>query len=403
MLLSFGALALNMGFKIFLARIIAQDVLGLFFTAMDFFTLSLLVLVGFRSSMIVSYAKTQEDAKILNIFRAILFAFILLAWGALIPFLKHKMGVNIHYWYLVAALLSMALWIYLSNQLSMYRLYAASNLNIFLEPLLGIGWFCFAWFLFHTGGLQTLFISSIMGNLSLSFILLALKSQARLKEPPLARVGLDKNMRVFLKNSFISTLEFGSSIAIIYLSTIFFLNYHTSADLGNFQMAVKPFLLGVISVFVMPVFKLLLPEFSKAASQKNLRQIYELKRWHLKLTLGVSAVLIVLTTLYSKDLVLALFPAQYEGSAAMLAGLIFAFPFISINAVQISVLKAFGRFLESLIVRLFGVIALTGAFFAARIFTQGVQDVVFALNAAYIAMFAVSFYFETKIYKSRTP
>lgn len=399
MLFSLLALFINIGFKVFLSQNVDKDSLALFFTAIDIFSLSLLILVGFRSSMVVTYAKTKQDAKVLNIFRAILVVFVLFSWALIIPFLKHEVGIDIHYWYLVSTLLSMALWTYLSNQISMYRLYKLINYSIILEPLFGVFWFLFAWILFSVEGFHALFISAIMGSFSLSFFLSYSKTRSLIKEPPFKLEKLDTQMKLFLKNSFVSTLEFGSGIVIVYLCAILLLNYHTQSDLGDFQVVVKPILIGLISVFVYPIFKIFLPEFSKLVAAKDMQKLRDLRRWNLNFIATTNLILIVIFILFGKSLILFLFGDEYINAYFMLGHLVFFFSFIALNAVEISTLKAFGAFTETLLVRLLGAIFFVVVFFVLRFFDLGTTDVVMALSLTYFFMFVLSYFLAKKYLK----
>ncbi|MFT7003587.1 MAG: hypothetical protein ACJAWW_000937, partial [Sulfurimonas sp.] len=131
-------------FKIFLASIIEKDVLALYYTAIDIFSFSLLILVGFRSSMVVAYAKCKKDENIINIFRYFIVVLVLISWGFVIPYLKHRVGLEIHYWYLVFTIFSMSSYSYLTNQLAMYRMYSIMKQSTFIEPILGAVWFLIA-------------------------------------------------------------------------------------------------------------------------------------------------------------------------------------------------------------------------------------------------------------------
>ncbi len=63
------AIIINFTFKTLAAKLITKEELGLFFTTIDIFSFTLLILVGFRSSMVVCFAKTKDDINIINIFR----------------------------------------------------------------------------------------------------------------------------------------------------------------------------------------------------------------------------------------------------------------------------------------------------------------------------------------------
>ena len=165
-----GLFSVLMGFslKIYLATIITKSDLALYYTAIDIFSFSLLVLIGFRSSMVVTYSKLKEDKAILKIFRYFILGAMLISWAFVLPYVKHNFNLDIDYWYLVATILSMSLYLYLSNQLAMYRLYGVMNKTSFLEPLLSIIWFVLAFYISGVHGLQSLFIMSSMSSLSLS-------------------------------------------------------------------------------------------------------------------------------------------------------------------------------------------------------------------------------------------
>jgi O-antigen/teichoic acid export membrane protein len=398
------ALILSIGYKIWVARLVDRADLALFFTTLDIFALSLVILVGFRSSMVVTYARTQDDLRILNIFRGIVLSAVLLSWGFVIPYLKHELGVDIHYWYLVGALLSMGLWVYLGNQLSMYRLYSAINRATLLEPLLVLGWFAFAWYLFDVRGLRALFSAAIMGSVSLSAWLLWVKIRHRVKEPPIKIFAPDEKMRVFLRQSMISTMEFGSGIVMIYLAVILLLRYHTPAELGDFQVVVKPVLMGLISIFVFGVFRFFLPELSRLVKAGDQAGIAQLKRWYVNFA-GIAGVAIALFfLLFGQQLVGWLFPPEYAGAYLMLTHLAFFFPFVMLNAFQLATLKAHGEFFQALIVRISGLGFFLIAFFTIRLFSQSVIDVIMGLSLGYLGMFLLSLLLQRRLSrKSWTP
>lgn len=388
------ALVLSMGYKIWIARLIDRADLALFFTTLDIFALSLVVLVGFRSSMVVAYARTQDDLRILNIFRGIMLAAVLMSWVLVVPYLKHELGVEIHYWYLVGTLLSMGLWVYLGNQLSMYRLYGAINKATFLEPLLVMAWFAFAWYLFEVRGLQALFSAVIMGSVTLSAWLLWMKIKHRVKEPPIKIFAPDEKMRTFLRHSMLSTMEFGSGIVMIYLAVILLLRYHTAAELGDFQVVVKPVLMGLISIFVFGVFRFFLPELSRLVQNGDQAGIAKLKRWYINFAAICGVSIALLFAFFGKALIGWLFPPEYIGAYLMLTHLAFFFPFVMLNAFQLALLKAHGKFFWALVVRVAGIGFFLIAFFTIRLFSQSVIDVVMGLSLGYLGMFLLSLLFQ---------
>lgn len=398
-LTAFFGVSLGFALKLYLAHLIDKTSLALYYTAIDIFSFSLLILIGFRSSMVVAYAKTQDDEKILNIFRRFLILLVLIAWAFVIPYLKHRVGLHIHYWYLVATILAMGLYAYLTNQLAMYRLYALINRSSFLEPIFSILWFLIAYYIAHTKGLRALFIMTVMSSLSLSAYIWIAKRKIR-KEPRFTRADLtDPQMRAFLKNALISTVEFGSGIVMIYLAVFFMMHYYSVGELGDFQVVTKPVLMYMITLFVFPVFRFLLPALSKLIHESAFEEIRALKKWFYRFALTVSLLFALIMLLWGEDLIAALFPPQYRGGYLYLTHLSLFFIFIMYNAYQIAFIKASGAFTAALLIRLSGIAFFVVAFYLTRLFSQSSVSVIFGLAMAYTGMFVLSRVWERRIFR----
>lgn len=387
------SILLGFGLKVYLATVIDKESLALYYTAIDIFSFSLLILIGFRSSMVVSYNKIKEDGGIVNIFRYFLLVAILASWGFVIPYVKHQLGVEIDYWYLVATIFSMSLYLYLSNQLAMYRLYKVMNHSSFIEPILSIAWFLVAFYLAEVKGIQALFIMSTMASFSLSLYIFIVKSKTS-KEPVIKRVIIDSEMRQFIKKSLISTLEFSSGMMLIYMAVFFFNYYYSVEELGDFQVVTKPILMYMITLFVFPVFRFLLPELSKLFYQKKLEEIQKLKRWFYRFSFGISLFFILLFYFFGQKIVALIFPATYAGAYLYLSHLSFFFIFIMLNAYQIAFIKASGAFGSALLIRLSGLGFFVLFFYLTRYFSESSIAVVFGLAMAYFGMFLLSWWIE---------
>jgi len=398
-LVSLFSVALGLGLKIYLATVISKSDLALYYTAIDIFSFSLLILIGFRSSMVVTYNKIKEDNGILNIFRYFILGAMLISWGVVLPYVKHHFNLNIDYWYLVATILSMSLYLYLSNQLAMYRLYAIMNRTSFLEPLLSIVFFAVVFYLSGIKGIQALFIMSIMASVSLSLYIYFHKRNSS-KEPVIKRVILDQEMRAFIKKSLVSTLEFSSGMILIYLSVFFFNHYYSLDEVGDFQVVTKPILIYMITLFVFPVFRFLLPELSKLSYQKDINAIKKLKSWFYRFTIIVSVVFAVFINFFGDTLIELVFPTQYAGAYLYLSHLSFFFVFIMLNAYQVAFIKANGNFNMALYIRLSGLLFFIIAFYLTKFNSQSSIAVIFGLDIAYFGMFIFSSIVERKIIKS---
>lgn len=389
---------LSFGLKVYLATIIEKETLALYYTAIDIFSFSLLVLIGFRSSMVVSYSKLKEDGGIVNIFRYFIIVAMLASWAFVIPYVKHKLGVDIDYWYLVATVVSMSLYLYLSNQLAMYRLYKVMNRSSFMDPLLAIFWFLIAFYGAGVKAIQALFIMSTMASFSLSTYIFIVKSK-KSKEPVIKRVIMDSEMRQFIKKSLISTLEFSSGMMLIYMAVFFFSHYYSLNELGDFQVVTKPVLMAMIMLFVFPVFRFLLPELSKLFYEKNKEEIAKLKKWFYRFSFIVSVSFVSTFYFLGEKIIAFIFPAEYAGAYLYLGHLSFFFLFIMLNAYQVAFIKASGAFGFALFIRLSGLGFFVLFFYITHYYSDSSISVVFALAMAYLGMFLLSWIIERKIYK----
>ena len=389
-LIAIFSVAVGFGFKIFLADIIDKDVLTLYYTAIDIFSFSLLILIGFRSSMVVAYAKSEKDENIINIFRYFVIVLILISWGFILPYLKHRVGLEIHYWYLVFTILSMSAYAYLTNQLAMYRLYSIMKQSTFAEPILGAAWFLIAYYIAHTNGLKSLFIMTIMSYIGLS-IFIWLKKRKQIAEPHISHVDLNDDTKTFLKNAVLSTVEFGSGIVMIYTAVFFLMHYYSIEELGDFQVVTKPILMYMIALFVFPVFRYLLPELSKLYAKKSYAEIMSLQKWFYKFSFLVSGVFTLLMVFYSQAFVSLAFKPEYHGAYLYLTHLSFFFIFIMLNAFQLSLIKASGGFAKALFIRVSGIALFIVAFYLTRLYSENSVSVIFGLALGYTGMFVLSF------------
>jgi O-antigen/teichoic acid export membrane protein len=389
-------IVLNFIFKSMAAKLIDKEELGIFFTAIDIFSLTLLILVGFRSSMVVSFAKTKDDVNITNIFRYFLLVIVFISWLMVIPYLKHKMGVNIHYWYLVFLMLSMGLVAYLGNQIAMYRHYNIINKITLIEPSLVLAWFLIAYYGAGVGGYHALFISSVMATLGVALYIYIAKRKLS-KEPAFQRVEMTDDMRQFLKNSIISTLEFGSSIVMIYLSIVLIMHYYTLDDLANFQVVVKTLFVYMITLFVFPIFRFILPELSKLIHRKQHNEVAKLKKDVYRFSFIVSALFFLFTWLFSEALIAWAFSKEYKQSYTLLLHLSPFFLFVMLNAYNIAYIKASGKFWWAFFLRISGSFIVLISFYLLNLFSDSIIIVALSLIWGYVGMFIISFVLERRL------
>ncbi|GMA82519.1 hypothetical protein GCM10025855_20520 [Shewanella glacialipiscicola] len=185
-------------FKLWLAQWVAKADLALFHTVIDIISLSLILMTGFRSSMVVTYSQTKQDMDITNIFRYSLIAMVLLTWGLVLPYIKHTLQLNIEYFQLVGIVLSMGFKVYFTNQIAMYRLYAVSNKVTWLEPVAQVVSFLICFYALKQTAIASLFYSVTLSSLIIA-LYMYLKKRKDIATPPLGAVHFDTDLRSFMK------------------------------------------------------------------------------------------------------------------------------------------------------------------------------------------------------------
>lgn len=229
------SIAIGFTFKIWLANWVLKSELALFHTVVDIISLSLILMAGFRSSMVVTYSRTENDKDIINIFRITLIVVILATWGGVIPYIKHGMNIDVDYAQLVGLIFGLGLKIYFTNLVAMYRLYEISNKVTWLDSALNVLLFLAGYYIAGLDPLTALFF-----GLTLSSLLTALYMFVNRRKVaptfPLSPVQMDRDMKGYVKKSFTATLEAGASILMIYVVVLLTIRHFSIDELGSFQL-----------------------------------------------------------------------------------------------------------------------------------------------------------------------
>ncbi|MCL1091782.1 hypothetical protein L2744_19675 [Shewanella profunda] len=393
---SLASISVGFLFKLWLAQWVAKADLALYHTVIDIISLSLILMTGFRSSMVVTYSQTKQDVDITNIFRYSLIAMVLLTWGLVLPYIKHKLQLDVEYFHLVGIILSMGLKVYFTNQIAMYRLYDISNRVTWLEPIAQVAGFLLCFY-----GLQQTAIASLFYSMTLSSLIVALymylKRRRDIATPPLTSVHFDTELRSFMKKSLTASMEAGASILMIYITVLLTIAYFSIDELGDFQVVVRPMITYLTLLFVFPIYRFVLPEVAVCVREKRFDEVQQIKSWLAKVSLWISGVFFVLMLFASKPLVAWLFPSQYLKAAPVLMHFSMFFIFMMLNGYQLAYIKAHGHFTQSLMIRLFGIVVLVGTFYIYRLHTENVVAVILALGTGYLMMYLVAKWVERRI------
>lgn len=396
---SLASIIIGFAFKVWLAQWVAKGDLALFNSVVDLISLSLILMTGFRSSMVVSYSQTKNDRDIINIFRYFLIGIVLLTWGIVIPYIKHGLHIRVEYLQLVGIIFGLGLKVYFTNLVAMYRMYDISNKVTWLEPLANALMFIACYFGLGMDALSSLFYGLTLSSLGIA-LYMYLYRRRDIATRPLAKVELGPEMRSYVKKSFTASLEAGASILMIYITVLLTIRHFSIDELGDFQVVVRPIFTYMTLLFVFPIYRFVLPELAVNLRNGDHRQIRMIRRWIFRLSAIVSLVFFVLMLLAGKPLVLLLFPAEYGGAVPVLFHFSIFFIFMMLNGYQLAYIKAHGHFTQSLLIRLAGIVALVAAYYLVARFTTNVVAIIVALGLGYMAMSILSTLAERQILKS---
>ncbi|MGR5150658.1 lipopolysaccharide biosynthesis protein [Photobacterium swingsii] len=395
-----ASISIGFIFKIWLAQWVAKEDLALFHSVVDIISLSLILMTGFRSSMVVSYSQTKNDRDIINIFRFSLIIMVLITWGLVIPYIKHELNINVSYYQLVGIIFSMGLKVYFTNLVAMYRLYSISNKVTWLDPLANAVLFLFCFYVIELPPLSSLFYSMTLSSLAVAGFMY-IRRRKEIATKPLSTVQLDPTLINYVKKSFTASLEAGASILMIYITVLLTISHFSIDELGDFQVVVRPIFTYMTMLFVFPIYRFVLPELAVCVRKKQHEQIKLIRRWVFKLSFIVSALFFGIMLMWAKPIILWVFPAEYEGAIPVLFHFSIFFIFMMLNAYQLAYIKAHGHFTQSLVIRLSGIVSLVIGYYGLSLFTNNVVAIIAALGLGYMMMFILSTLAERQILRQQ--
>ncbi|MBW8183088.1 hypothetical protein [Shewanella nanhaiensis] len=395
------SITLGFGFKVWLAQWMLKEDLALYHTVVDIISLSLILMTGFRSSMVVSYSQTQNDKDITNLFRYSLIAMVLLTWGIVLPYIKHRLHIDVEYFHLVGIILGMGFKVYFTNQIAMYRMYAISNKVTWLEPLGQIFTFLICFYLLGQTPISSLFFSLMLSSTAVA-VYMFFNRRKQIATTPIGPVNMDASLRNFMKKSFTASLEAGASILMIYITVLLTIGHFSIDELGDFQVVVRPIIAYLTLLFVFPIYRFVFPELTVCVRNQDFQQIKQIKHWVYRMSLIISSSFFISMLLFSHEIVALLFPEQYAKSAPVLMHFSMFFLFMMLNAYQLAFIKAHGLFTQSLLIRGSGIVALIASYYIYSQITANVVAVILALGTGYLLMFLISALVEKHILKQDT-
>ncbi|WP_017219733.1 lipopolysaccharide biosynthesis protein [Moritella dasanensis] len=396
-----ASISVGFAFKIWLAQWVAKGDLALYHTVVDIISLSLILMTGFRSSMVVTYSQTHNDRDIINIFRFSLITIVLITWGAIIPYIKHSLNINVGYLQMVGIIFGMGLKIYFSNLVAMYRLYEVSNKVTWFEPISNVVMFVFCYYFLGLDTLSSLFYGLTLSSLSIA-IYMYVRRKKSITTLPLALVHLDPPLISYVKKSFTASLEAGASILMIYITVLLTITHFSVDELGDFQVVVRPVFTYMTMLFVFPIYRFVLPELAVNIRNADHEQVKQIRRWVFKLSFAVGLSFVAIMFFGGKSMIASVFPPEYSNALPVLFHFSIFFVFMMLNAYQLAYIKAHGRFTLSLLIRLMGIVTLVAAYYLLSQMTANVVAIITALCSGYVAMFILSSIAERQILNTTT-
>jgi O-antigen/teichoic acid export membrane protein len=390
------SILLGFSFTVWLAQSVAKGDLALFNSVVDLISLSLILMTGFRSSMVVSYSQTHNDRDIINLFRYVLIGIMLLTWGLVIPYIKHGLQIKVDYLHLVGIILGLGFKVYFTNVIAMYRLYDLANKVTWLEPLSSAAMFGLCYGVLDMDAIGALFYGLTLSSLGLAMYMFVARRQL-VKTQSLGKVSLDPLMISYVKRSFTAALEAGASILMIYITVLLTIKHFSVDELGDFQVVVRPILTYMTMLFVFPIYRFVLPELAVNLQQGDHEQIRLIRRWLYRFAARVSAIFFLTMLFAGKSLVLLFFPVEYASAVPVLFHFSLFFIFMMLNGYQLAYLKAHGHFTQSLLIRLAGIVALIASYYVVAQFTANVVAIIVALGLGYMVMFILASVVERRL------
>ncbi|PAJ74591.1 hypothetical protein CJF42_09735 [Pseudoalteromonas sp. NBT06-2] len=396
-----ASICVGFAFKIWLAQWVDKNDLALYHTVVDIISLSLILMTGFRSSMVVSYSQTHNDRDIINIFRFSLISMVLITWGAIIPYIKHSLNINVGYLQLVGIILGMGLKVYFTNLVAMYRLYDVSNKVTRLEPISNVVMFVLCYYFLGLDTLSSLFYGLTLSSLSIA-IYMFIRRKKSVSACPLGIVKLDPPLISYVKKSFTASVEAGTSILMIYITVLLTITHFSVDELGDFQVVVRPVFTYMTMLFVFPIYRFVLPELAVNISKYDHEQVKNIRRWVFKLSALVGISFFSIMYFAGASIIAWVFPPEYSGALPVLLHFSIFFVFMMLNAYQLAYIKAHGRFTLSLLIRIMGIVTLVAAYYLLSQMTDNVVAIIAALCSGYVVMFILSSIAERKILNEQT-
>lgn len=389
-----SSIVLSLYYKNIVTGIFGKGELAVFFTALDIVGVFMLLFIGFRSSLSVAMARGANEADLLNIFRIAITT--VAAVGSIIGyFILVTIYAPMSFWTVLWLFVAFGAYIYLSNQLTMYRLYRQINYSTVIEQLFAVAFFALFYFVLHLHSFTMLFVSFVSSLLGVSLYIYLSKSKEH-KEPSIYIPKMTDNNKTFIKNSFLSSLEFVFGVLMLYFAVVAVTRYMSLEELGDFQVVVKAFFMYLITLFVFPIVRFFIPELSRMAINNDMAAIGRLTRFSYIYASSVTLFCTAAFILFGKWLIEFLFGDTYVSAYIPFCILAPAIFFVTMNTYQISVLKAFNRFVISTSVRAVGSLSFVLYFAPFDKLVGGLTGISLTLLSAYATMFIVSMYFSTK-------
>ncbi len=386
-----ASIAISLWFKSLGASLFSKGDLAVFYSVLDLVGLFMLLFIGFRASMSVSYNKGANAADMLNLFRIIIAAVTIIGLASSF-FILRAAGFGISFWYLAFIFAAFAVYTYFSNQLGMYRLYADTNAVTILEPFALIAWFGVVYYLWEIAGVDALYLAAPLGMLTTALYVLIRKMRSH-PEPTFVVPSIDDRLKAFLKNSAFGGAEFVFGILILYLAVLFVGKMISLEALGEFQVVVKSFFMYFISIFVFPIVKFILPELSYLVEKGEFGRISRLNRFAFFYAAVAGVGAFGFSAVFGHTLISWLFGDSYLPSYIPLVILSAALFFVALNTYQVAVLKSLDRFFLSMSVRACGSLLFPIYALAIHSILPTLEGVSLALVFSYATMALISHFF----------
>jgi O-antigen/teichoic acid export membrane protein len=399
-------MALNFGFKIYLAKHFSQINLITYYTILDMFTLITRIFAGYKDALTTTFYTSVKKLHVLRLFTTLFIyvvsfiALIIIPLGVVF-YLEPKIEEFSLSWISISLLFVLMNTVaYFGYLFLVYKEYKFISLYDMLKSILVIFFILIFYILFsYEATYKTLIYATTIsyGTLLVYLVYKRKKILKRLSFKRLFSFKLpkfqDDTKKRFIYLTFMASSKYFIYGLLLFAPVFVMLHFQKLEELADFQVVSRSIYFALVAIFSWPLGRFMFVEFASLIDKRDFKELKRVKVKFLKVLSFFSIILFTLTWLYSKSIISFIFPYEYHKSYEMLNILIVALPFVMYTNYSESVIKVFGRYQTNLLINIFGVFIFVFSYFLFDFKYASIYAFVMSM----IGIFLISYIIERKL------